>query len=159
RLWPDTFVSDANLAVLAAEVRSANDDDAKAPRFVRTVQRHGYAFHGTATELSESSPSASKSSFKYWILAPLRQIPLTEGENLVGRDPHLQVWLDSTGVSRQHARITVDGDRITLEDLKSKNGTRLRGQMVTTAMPLVDGDEIRFGSIAVTFRIWTGAEE
>jgi pSer/pThr/pTyr-binding forkhead associated (FHA) protein len=69
-----------------------------------------------------------------------------------------QVWLDSTGVSRQHARITVDGDQVTLEDLKSKNGTRVRGHLVTTAAPLADGDEIRFGSIAVTFRIWAEGE-
>jgi len=157
-LWPDTFVSESNLAMLVAEVRSAIDDDARAPRFVRTVHRHGYAFHGTATELTDSGASGTRSSFKYWILAPLRQIPLTAGRNLVGRDPRVQVWLDATGVSRQHARITVDGDRVTLEDLKSKNGTRVRGQLVTEAVPLVDGDEIRFGSIAVTFRIWAAGE-
>jgi DNA-binding winged helix-turn-helix (wHTH) protein len=157
-LWPDTFVSDANLAMLVAEVRGAIDDDAKAPRFVRTVQRYGYAFHGTATELTESDASGTSSNFKCWILAPLRQIPLTAGKNLVGRDPSVQVWLDSTGVSRQHARITVEGDRVTLEDLKSKNGTRVRGHLVRAAVLLVDGDEIRFGSIAVTFRIWEGGE-
>lgn len=156
RLWPDTFVSDANLAMLVAEVRSAIDDDARAPRFVRTVQRHGYAFHGTAAELRESAGPGTTST--YWIMAPLRQIPLTDGENLVGRDPHAQVWVDSAGVSRRHARITVDGARVILEDLKSKNGTRVRGQLVTTAVPLVDGDEIRFGSIVVTFRVWVGAE-
>ena len=157
-LWPDTFVSESNLAMLVAEVRSAIDDDARAPRFVRTVQRHGYAFHGIATELTGPDGSGTSSSVKCWILAPLRQIPLTAGKNLVGRDPRVQVWLDSTGVSRQHARITVDGDRATLEDLESKNGTRVRGELVTSAVPLVDGDEIRFGSIAVTFRIWAGDE-
>jgi DNA-binding winged helix-turn-helix (wHTH) protein len=46
-LWPDTFVSEANLAMLVAEIRSALGDDARTPRFVRTVQRYGYAFHGT----------------------------------------------------------------------------------------------------------------
>jgi DNA-binding winged helix-turn-helix (wHTH) protein len=157
-LWPDTFVSDANLAMLVAEIRSAIDDDARAPRFVRTVQRFGYAFHGDATEVAGGRGSEPGSNLKYWLIAPLRQIPLVAGENLVGRDPGVQVWLDSTGISRQHARITVDGDRITLEDLKSKNGTRVCGHLVTGPVPLADGDEIRFGSIAVTFRIWTGGE-
>jgi DNA-binding winged helix-turn-helix (wHTH) protein len=157
-LWPDTFVSDANLAMLVAEIRDAIDDDARAPRFVRTVQRHGYAFHGTATELAKPDAPAARSKFKYWMLASLRQIPLVAGENLVGRDPSVQVWLDSRGVSRLHARISVDRDRVTLEDLKSKNGTRVRGQLVTAAVPLVDGDEIRFGSVVVTFKVWDGGE-
>jgi pSer/pThr/pTyr-binding forkhead associated (FHA) protein len=32
------------------------------------------------------------------------------------------------------------------------------GRRITAPVPLVDGDEIRFGSIAVTFRIWTDGE-
>ena len=155
-LWPDTFVSEANLAMLVAEIRDAIDDDARAPRFVRTVQRYGYAFHGDATDLSGSGRSETRATFKYWLLAALRQIPLTDGENVVGRDPRLQVWLDSTSVSRRHARITIDGDRVTLEDLNSKNGTRVRGSQIAAPLTLADGDEIRFGSIAVTFRIWGG---
>jgi DNA-binding winged helix-turn-helix (wHTH) protein len=158
RLWPDTFVSEANLAMLVAEIRSAIGDDAKAPRFVRTVQRYGYAFHGNATEVEGPAASDAPSNFKYWLLAPLRQIPLVPGENLVGRDPGVQVWLDSTGVSRRHARISVDGERVTLEDLKSKNGTRVCGRQVEAPVRLADGDEIRFGSIAVAFRIWTAGE-
>ena len=157
-LWPDTFVSDANLAMLVAEIREAIDDDARAPRFVRTVQRYGYAFHGNATELAAPAPSETSSHFKYWLLAALRQIPLTDGENVVGRDPHMQVWLDSTSVSRRHARITIDGDRVTLEDLNSKNGTRVRGSQIAAPFALADGDEIRFGSIAVTFRVWAAGE-
>jgi DNA-binding winged helix-turn-helix (wHTH) protein len=153
QLWPDTFVSDANLAMLVAEVRRAIDDHARAPRFVRTVQRHGYAFHGIAEELTESDASRARSTIRHWMVAPFRQIPLMAGNNLVGRDPNAQIWLDSTGISRQHARITVHGDRVTLEDLHSKNGTRVRGQLVTATV-LADGDEIRFGSVAFTFRIW-----
>jgi DNA-binding winged helix-turn-helix (wHTH) protein len=153
QLWPDTFVSDANLAMLVAEVRRAIDDHARAPRFVRTVQRHGYAFHGIAEELTESDASRARPTIRHWMVAPFRQIPLMPGNNLVGRDPNAQIWLDSTGISRQHARITVHGDRVTLEDLHSKNGTRVRGQLVTATV-LADGDEIRFGSVAFTFRIW-----
>ena len=35
RLWPDTFVSDTNLASLIAEIREALGDDARQPRFIR----------------------------------------------------------------------------------------------------------------------------
>lgn len=157
-LWPDTFVSDANLAMLIAEIRGALGDDARTPRFVRTVQRHGYAFHGHATEMAGPTAPERGSGFTCWLFAPLRQMPLTAGGNMVGRDPSVQVWLDSASVSRRHARITIEGDRVTLEDLKSKNGTRVRGSQISAPFPLADGDEIRFGSIGVTFRIWAGGE-
>ena len=45
-LQPSTFVTDANLAVLVAELRRALHDRPRAPRFVRTVHRFGYAFCG-----------------------------------------------------------------------------------------------------------------
>jgi pSer/pThr/pTyr-binding forkhead associated (FHA) protein len=74
------------------------------------------------------------------------------GENIVGRDPKARVWLDSPSVSRRHARIVVTGDRVTIEDLGSKNGTRIGNAKVKTLMPLSDGAQLRFGSIAATFR-------
>jgi DNA-binding winged helix-turn-helix (wHTH) protein len=44
RLWPDSVVSDSSLARLASEVREAIGDDARHPRLLRTLHRHGYAF-------------------------------------------------------------------------------------------------------------------
>lgn len=158
RLWPDTFVSDANLAMLVAEIRSALGDNARTPRFVRTVQRHGYAFQASATDAAASTTPERGTGLKYWLLAPLRQIGLRPGENVVGRDPNVQVWLDSASVSRRHARIIVEGDSVTLEDLKSKNGTRVGGRQISAPLSLADGDEVRFGTIGLTFRIWTGSE-
>ena len=53
KLWPDTFVSEANLASLVKEIRAAIGDDARAPRFVRTAHRFGYGFSGPVTETPE----------------------------------------------------------------------------------------------------------
>lgn len=50
-LWPDTHVSDASLTNLVARVREAIGDDARRPRLVRTVQRFGYAWSGSADEV------------------------------------------------------------------------------------------------------------
>src|SRR4030095_2861282 len=44
RLWANTFVVEANLSNLVGEIRHALDEDSRAPRFVRTVHRFGYAF-------------------------------------------------------------------------------------------------------------------
>jgi len=49
-LWPDTFVVEANLSNLVAELRAALDDDARQPRYVRTVYGRGYAFCEEAQE-------------------------------------------------------------------------------------------------------------
>ncbi len=46
KLWPSTFVLEANLAGLVAEIRRVLDDPAENPRYVRTVQRFGYWFVG-----------------------------------------------------------------------------------------------------------------
>ena len=81
------------------------------------------------------------------------QVALIDGEHLIGRDADVAVWLDSPAISRHHARIHVDGAAATLEDLASKNGTYLRGERVTGPSALADGDEIRLGSVALTFRL------
>ena len=51
RLWPETFVAEANLSNLVAEIREALGDRARAPLFVRTAHGFGYAFCGEATTL------------------------------------------------------------------------------------------------------------
>src|SRR6185436_8895437 len=50
RLWPGTFVSDGTLTSLLVEVRNVIGDEARQPRYVRTVHRFGYAFCGNAEE-------------------------------------------------------------------------------------------------------------
>jgi DNA-binding winged helix-turn-helix (wHTH) protein len=44
RLWPNMFVVEKNLTNLIAEIRKAIGDKPSAPRFIRTVQRFGYAW-------------------------------------------------------------------------------------------------------------------
>lgn len=59
RLWHDTFVAEANLASLVKEVRAAVGDDARDPRFIRTVHRFGYAFIGAADETVAARTAAA----------------------------------------------------------------------------------------------------
>jgi TolB-like protein/DNA-binding winged helix-turn-helix (wHTH) protein/Flp pilus assembly protein TadD len=44
RLWPDTFVEEANLTFNIQQLRKALHDDARHPRFIETVARRGYRF-------------------------------------------------------------------------------------------------------------------
>lgn len=152
RLWPSTYVLESNLAGLVAEIRHALDDSADEPRYIRTMHRFGYRFVGTVSEESDGD-NAGAPRVRYWVIWEERQMPLGPGENVLGRAADATVWIDAAGVSRQHARIRVDGTEAILEDLESKNGTYLRGERVTGPCPLQDGDQIRLGSVVVTFRI------
>jgi DNA-binding winged helix-turn-helix (wHTH) protein len=153
RLWPATYVSETSLATLIREIRDAIGDDARNPRCVRTVHRFGYAFCGAATEAPEIGPGRTSTGLGCWLVWEAHQIPLQNGENILGREPEAAAWLDSATVSRRHARIMISGKEATLEDLGSKNGTYLRGVRVTGPSRLVDGDEIHVGSAVVTFRM------
>lgn len=153
RLWPDAFVSDSSLPRLAAEVRAAIGDDAKTPRLVRTVHRFGYAFFGAVrAEPNDGSPLASPCRLVWGE----RQIPLLPGENILGRAADARVLVDLARVSRQHARIVVEEGRAVVEDLGSKNGTFVRGQLIRQAAELADGDEICIGPVVLVFRTSAG---
>lgn len=161
RLWPKTFVSDASLAMLIAEIRAAFGENARHSTFVRTVHRHGYAFQADVCELPDVArgavdlPNAGSTTMGFWLVTPSRQFALKQGENIIGRDPEARVWLDEPGVSRVHARILVDHDRAMLQDLGSKNSSQRNGARVTTAIAVADGDILRFGSVEVTLRAST----
>jgi len=152
KLWPATYVLETNLAGLVAEIRQALSDPAAEPRYIRTVHRFGYWFVGTIQDEISNHPVA-KSTIKYWLVWETRQVPLSEGTNILGRAPDAEVWIDALGVSRHHAQITLSGADAMVEDLGSKNGTYLRGERLTTPCRLADGDQIRLGSVVVTFRI------
>jgi DNA-binding winged helix-turn-helix (wHTH) protein len=151
RLWPDTFVVEANLSNLVAEIRAALGDRARAPRWVRTVHGFGYAFCGEAMDRPRA-PAGGSGAVSCWLEWGGRRFPLVAGENVVGRDPEVAVRLDSSTVSRRHARLAVTAERVTIEDLGSKNGTLRGDDRVTSPVALEDGDAIRIGSLLLTFR-------
>lgn len=63
RLWPDTFVVEANLSNLVSEVRAALEDSARTPTYVRTVHTFGYAFCGEARPHQDgAAPTAAPPS-------------------------------------------------------------------------------------------------
>jgi DNA-binding winged helix-turn-helix (wHTH) protein len=154
KLWPGTFVSDGTLTSLLAEIRDAIEDRARDPRFVRTVHRFGYAFSGPAQEAQERAAAVAGQRYACWLVRGRRRYALAPGESIIGRDPGAPVFLDDASVSRRHARIVVSDGGATLEDLSSKNGTKIGDREVEAPVPLSDGDRIRIGSVALTLRIF-----
>jgi len=154
-LWPDSFVSEATLAGLVAEVRTTLRDDARKPRFIRTVHNFGYAFSGEASEERPEEPAPDQ-ELCVRLIWRNREIELRQGENILGRTRDAVVWIEGSTVSRRHARVRVDGPTASLEDLGSKNGTFVGDVRIGEATPLADGDAFRLGDEWMTFRAYRG---
>jgi DNA-binding winged helix-turn-helix (wHTH) protein len=152
RLWPSTVVVEANLSNLVAEVREAIGDDARRPRFIRTVHGFGYAFSGDAAAEPAGAATARKDSL-CWVVCGGSRIQLTQGEHLIGRHPASVVVIDSPKVSRHHAAILVAGVSATLRDLGSRNGTFVGGERVGSPVTLRHGDRIRVGPVVFEFQM------
>lgn len=150
-LWPDSFVSDGSLAVLIAEIRNVLNDDAGQAQFIRTVRRFGYGFCAPVIKQS-ASPLPSSGGGGGWVIWGNRSIAVGPNESVLGRSLDADIRFDVPGVSRRHARIVVDGERVALEDLGSQNGTYLRGERISGPATLVDGDEVRLGPVSLVFR-------
>ena len=151
RLWPDTFVVEKNLVNLIAEIRQSLGEDPAHPRFVRTVHRFGYAFQVPPAETPADDSTSDGTAVRFRLVWANGRAGLGEGEHVLGRDPDLELFLDSPGISRRHALIRIAGDEATVEDLGSKNGTFVADRRLDAPTRLVDGNVIRVGSVQLTF--------
>jgi hypothetical protein len=126
-------------------------DHASQPRFIRTVHGFGYAFSG---EVAAADRQAGKRSgdFHCRLSWGDREIALVEGENVLGRDPDVAVWIDLNSVSRHHARVIVTDEVALLEDLGSRNGTLVNGERVNSPRALSNGDRIKIGAASLVYR-------
>jgi hypothetical protein len=74
------------------------------------------------------------------------EFPLPDdGEIVVGRSSELDMVLVEDMVSRRHAKISVEGGDIFLEDLGSTNGSFVNGEKITRTK-LAEGDRILIGT-------------
>jgi len=88
-----------------------------------------------------------------WPNGQTRDFPLDQSSISVGRAPDNDLALEEVSVSRHHARLSVEGGRLTVEDLGSANGTFVAGERivanVANVVPL--GQTLRLGDVEVRF--------
>ena len=148
-VWPEVFVSENNLATVVRDVRTALGDDAQTPHYIRTAYGYGYAFAAAASAVG---PPLAPLPSAWRLIHNHREIVLVEGRTILGRAGPDVVVFDAPTVSRHHAAIEIRGDHATIEDLGSKNGTRIGSAEVAGAAVLTDGVEIRLGSVVLILR-------
>ena len=109
--------------------------------------------HTEAEALPDVTPAPASRDRAYLIVlagaavGEMYKVPRAEAK--IGRGQTCEIRLPDDGVSRAHARILTEGDRILLDDLKSRNGTFLNGKKVTSMVPLADGDKIQIGRTTI----------
>lgn len=80
-----------------------------------------------------------------------QDIELSDGKFVIGRAASCQLSLDDPLVSRHHAELTVEGDRVSLEDLGSRNGVKINGELISGRHRVQDQDEIVIGEQALRY--------
>jgi len=75
-----------------------------------------------------------------------REFPLTKSETVVGRKNNCDLRIPLSSVSRQHFKILLEDDTLTLRDLGSSNGTYHNDERVLEA-ELTPGDQVRVGPV------------
>ena len=76
---------------------------------------------------------------------------LSEIENTIGRTDENFILLSDPSISRHHAKLLREGDRYTVIDLQSSNGTEVNERPVHTPQPLSPGDVVKFGNVSFVF--------
>jgi DNA-binding winged helix-turn-helix (wHTH) protein len=152
-LWsPRVFVEhDSAINTAIRKIRQVLDDDADMPRFVETVVGKGYRFVASVTRRSRSSSGREVGVPGHSVVRGKQEFALENGDNLLGRDPTVQICIDHPSVSRRHAKIVLRSGRAMLEDLDSRNGTFVNGRRLESPTELGHGTVIGLGPITLTF--------
>ena len=157
RVWADAAITDDAVRFQVAELRKAFGPGGET--FIRTVRSEGYRWEAPVRAEAHRPvrPAAAGSAIgepprRRLLLLKSGEVPLVEGENIIGRDPDAALWIDHAAVSRHHAGITIAGEKVTIADKGSKNGTFLNGERIERPRQLSDGDQIRIGPQTMVFR-------
>ena len=74
------------------------------------------------------------------------------GPVIVGRSPSADIVVGASYVSARHARFSLMGQNLFVEDLGSTNGTMVNNMSVTNPVALNDGDVVAVGDVEIRVR-------
>ncbi len=88
---------------------------------------------------------------RYRLRFLLQELDLRPGVTLLGRSSECHITIEDPLVSREHAKIEVDRDGVTVFDLGSRNGVKVNGMVIRERSPLKNGDRVRIGTQEFVF--------
>jgi hypothetical protein len=74
------------------------------------------------------------------------------GSYVIGSEQECEILVEADGISRRHAKVTVNTSGCVIEDLGSRNGTLVDGRRVTGLTRFAPGQEVRLGSVLLELR-------
>lgn len=86
------------------------------------------------------------------VLVGETEIPVLHNRAVLGRSRQADVVISHPSVSRRHAVLWAQDDRILVQDLGSSNGTRVDGVAATVPTPVEEGSMLTVGAVALRVR-------
>jgi pSer/pThr/pTyr-binding forkhead associated (FHA) protein len=83
----------------------------------------------------------------YALRSGKQSFSLSAGTYRIGRSPTSDICIDDASVSRAHATLRVDRERVVIDELGSRNGVRVNGAVRRGATVLTPGDRVQFGEV------------
>ena len=80
----------------------------------------------------------------------IKEVQITKDKTTLGRRPYNDIVIDNLAVSGEHATIQMAGGEVSIEDLKSTNGTYVNGKAIKK-QTLKGGDSIEIGKYKIKF--------
>ncbi|MBT3222179.1 MAG: FHA domain-containing protein [Proteobacteria bacterium] len=154
-IWLLEDLSKTGTRVNGARIKSIQLDNGDVIRIGRTLLQ----FRANADPQSQSlnsidgvvSPRDGWLEYREGgIYGKSRRIPVSSRGVLIGRDTDIDLVIADPGVSRRHCKIAIQGLHVTVEDLRSANGTFVDGHRVRLRR-LDSGDTISVGPARIKF--------
>jgi len=175
-VWNTEYIAENSLTRAIADLRRALGDDARHPRHIQTIPKRGYRL------ISEMGGGPEKETVHQWspvsyeplavivgdrvrygnrpgsehcdqvLICGDQEIPLIEPAIIFGRGEQSDIQFLVSEVSRKHARLDVAPGHAVIEDLGSKNGTKVNNETIDGPHRLSSGDAIVIGPNTLVYR-------
>ncbi len=86
------------------------------------------------------------------------KFPLETDKAVMGRHPQCEIFIDVGAVSRQHAIVLREADAFFVEDLHSRNGTYVNGEVIQGRRRLVENDRVRICDVIFSYHEGDGED-
>ena len=102
--------------------------------------------------MNPSLPAATREFILRDLEGRTSTVVLTDDRVTLGRSNQNQLsYPDDVGLSRQHLALNYSDGKWTVEDLHSKNGSMLNGELLKGLMPFNPGDRVAAGHLTIEF--------